>query len=605
ALAAADRYLYLALPGVGLAMAGLAGAVPGRPRVWVSALLLLLLPALLLPISRARARVFTDSKRLWLANLEVWPDDVVAKVNLASWQMLRSRDGTAAARRLLREARSVATEPSHRLRIATMLFTCAHAEGDVSDALAQIETAVRVADELGGAPSLRAGGYRRTRVDLRLQWAETLEAAGRYEESEGVLDEILAVAPNQPDALGAKAQLLLSPLFARGTALPLGRGDAGLARARELLDRAIEAQGRRPSLPLGLARVDYHRLLGQRTEAMAVLNRLARHWRGHEKVHLKAASIYLDGAQIEGAIQELRTGLTYRESALLLEKLGQVQELSGRLASAEACFRRALALRPTSPRLRRQLARVLASSARRRVSLESPDKYASTVREALSLDPELPLLAYLEARLLGSRRDYDTALRRAREAADGLPDEPDVQQFRLSLLKQAGWWKLFQKKPEEAFRHFRELLDLAPRGFDVAAVIEAMRNEFNDRVAQASQAVVAEDWTAAESRFRAALELFPDHDGVVLQLGLVHYQLGRLVESIEGLRKAVRLAEKRGADPGRAVLYQVKVLREMKQREAARRLCELYLEGPKRDLLKDSVIRMRLQTQASALRDGG
>jgi len=596
ALPAADRYLYLALPWAGLALAGLVWALPRRAGLGVAVSLLVVSPALLLPRARTRAEAFQRSDKLWLANLAVWPNDVVAKTNLAQWHMMRGEFENA--EKLLRDAAFVAANPVLKLRVATMLYTCTHMLGDVQDATIQIEAATRLADALAGGGKLGEGPleHRRRRIEFRLQWAETLEDAGRLPEAEALLDEVLEVSPNEPDALGMKASHLLDAVLAKHPKLPLPADHPALVAAKAMLARAIPVEGRPASVRLALARVDYHRLLGQSSKAMAVLTSIKKQRPGNERIFLAGARIYLDQNLVDGAIEELATGLRYRPSSVRLNQtLGAIYAGEGRLPAAEACLRTALRRNPSSPALRRSLARVLAGRVRQLVSLEKAEVYAPLVDEAASLDPELPVLPFLRALVKRAHRDFAGALALAREAERALPDDQEIARFALDMLKQLGWWELLQNKNSDvAYRRFRELLDIAPPDYDVAAVREAMHGEFRSRMKAASAAASVGDWDKAESAWRSARELFPNQDRVLLQLGVVTYLRKAFDESEKLLRESIELTEKRHADPGRAVYYLAKLLIDRGQKDDAVALCKLYLEGEKKDRIVELDMKARL-----------
>lgn len=593
AVAAADRYLYLAVPALALGLAAFLQALP-HPLRRAALVATAAGGVLLAGVSRVRAPAFTRSDRLWQANLAVYPDDAVSLVNLAQWHLSQAdRGGAARAEKLLKRARRSARSPAHRLRATVQLFRCGLARGDLAQARRWIEEAVALVD---GMPDT----MRRARIDLRLQWADLLDRLGRPQESGRVLDQILESAPHHSEALAHKALHATRESAAAARQLPLA--PSSLREAKRWIDRAAAGVPAAASLYLTLALSEYHRLLGHTTRAAGVL--AAYRGPAREEIPLQAARIYQAEGLLGAAIRELERGLVEIpgaaiELAIELADL-YMQDSIRRYADAEKLLRDVYEAAPEHPRVRAAYGRALALRARQMVGVRPVAEYAALVRRAGVLAPELAEIRWLEAIVLDHEHRTEAALARAREAAKALPERRAVQDLLLQLIKKNGFRALLAGDREAAFRHFRELLDLAPEDFDFGSVIDLMRGEFEARHRAATLSFSQDRLAQAEASFRRALELFPDHADALLKLGMVLYAQGRNDASLRCLAASMQSAEKRGADPGMALLYRLQVLRDLKREREALQLAEPYLAEKGR--IHDARIRGRILRLVERLR---
>ncbi|MGC6489570.1 MAG: hypothetical protein ACON4Z_18130, partial [Planctomycetota bacterium] len=139
-IAAADRYLYLAVPGLALAVAAAAAALHRRGP-WFAALL----GAPLLWLGAGRAHDFRDDATLWQASLAVDEQNAVAHLNLV-YDRLRTPD-TPIDRLTphLDAAVKAARYPVHELRARVLLRQLAMATADYGAAANNARAAMRAA----------------------------------------------------------------------------------------------------------------------------------------------------------------------------------------------------------------------------------------------------------------------------------------------------------------------------------------------------------------------------------------------------------------------------------------------------------------------------
>ncbi|MCA8944520.1 MAG: hypothetical protein KDB80_18310, partial [Planctomycetes bacterium] len=148
AAAAADRYLYLAIPGAALALLGLG---PKLGRVALAAALVLGVLG-----TSSRVRDFETSESLWSASLRSEPRNSVAHFNLAVAVLQRDPTALTPAEESLEAAVRVARMPQHRLHPELQLASVCESDGRVDAALEHMARAVEAIDELHGGPAVAA-----------------------------------------------------------------------------------------------------------------------------------------------------------------------------------------------------------------------------------------------------------------------------------------------------------------------------------------------------------------------------------------------------------------------------------------------------------------
>lgn len=595
AIAAADRYLYLALPGLALVVAGVCHAMPARGRTLGTGLAAVAILALCVPRARARALDFTTSDRLWNANLEVYPRDDVSLINLGEWKYATGDPDAADA--LFERAGRVVTEPVIAMRIASQRHLLAMARGRLDTARMHLERAIDIADDRGRQ-------FLNARVDLRIQLIDLLDRLDRPEDARAVVEEVLAIAPEHPAALGRKASLELAQIARNAKALPLSTDDEELRGVARILDRAF-AQPRvlQTASPV-TARAEWHRLRGETSAASRVLD----DYKGnpHESLVLQRARIYGSEGLTDEAIQELQRGLAaHRDSIRVPRQLADLLLRGRRFAEAERVLAQLHARYPEHEQIARKFGTALVEHARALVGKEEVADFAPRIRKAAALVPENPRLPLLEALLLGEEQRFVAALGRVRLAKKHEPEDVKVEQVLQGLLKRCGWVFFAAGDTKQAFALWRELLRAPKVLVDVAAVRESYTRELERRSKKATSKMLAADFRAACKAWERVLELEPDSANALVQLGVALYASGDYKNAEKRLAQAVRASESASLDPGLALLYRMRSLDQLERSKDAVELGEAYLRSSKTRVGGSDELRKRVRSFVDRLRAGG
>ncbi|PIE22842.1 MAG: hypothetical protein CSA62_10360 [Planctomycetota bacterium] len=597
ALPVADRYLQLPMLGAGLLLAGLSlllrGELAGRIRFGLTLGLALLLSLL----SWRRGGDFADSGTLWRANLKVYPEDAVSWVNLAQWQGTQESVDSAQYQRSVARAAALAEGPYQHYRVCQLQFDLANRSGDGRRIVVSRKALVEATDKL---PAERQEAEE-LQITARYLLSEALVEEGRYQEAQGVLQDLLERSASHVDALG-----LLASCTMRDT--DLGEPKLRVRVAAPLLDRASALPGHEQSYQYQLADAERLFLLGDMRARGAVVrlqqSGLRPKFSSASRIYALSADIFLAHQLIDEAISVLKEGLArWPKAALLHAKLGQLLYASRRFDQAMPRLREAIRLRPGNQKLERLLGSCLLFAAQTAAPTAKPASWKPLVEEAAKLVPEHPLLPLLQSRILFSERMLTEALARAREALKRSPDSEPVQQLVAEILSANGYARLVKGERDEAMHFFRELLEFAPKKYSLGAVREILRSSFLSRLERGKRAARAKAWGEAVLHFRGALALLPENtppfDEYVNAYGLLGTALYRDLkpeQAVEPFQRLAQLLEKRKQDPGRAVLNAVLAMQQSGMEERARAFALLYLEGEKKDLIKKPELREQLRT---------
>ncbi len=598
ALPAADRYLYLALPGLGLVLLGLASLSPRGLRNGVVGLITVVLAVWWIPQVRARSRDFTRSDRLWESNLVVFPKDGVSWFNLGLFHLQDPEGSPEKALPMLEKALAYSELDQHRLKAATTLFVLHRQRGEDEKALELLDLAIRIADRLSKVHVEEALPLQR---DLRLDRASTLFRLGRDEEGDQCIAEVLKLEPENPEALGWK---VLRKIEIYESGRPKAFPEAVLEELHRILKQgAAKAKKEGVHPHFLLAQAEMERLKGNATSAIGMMERFRKlHPGASMDIYLALARSYLAENVPSGAIQVLRQGLLiWSYSPSLSFELGRIFEGLEQYASAESLYRRALKVRPLHPGLRKALARVLAIRARRMLATKLPQDYEGQVKEARRMDPGLPVLDFLEAHILRSKKEIRKAYELAEKAAKALPLDEEVQEFRFMLLRDLAYLDLLQKR-KSAYSLFRKLVEEAPKNFPLDSVLELLKSEYLRRISKGEQYLLQGDGAQAEKAFRDALELFPDQPTAWTKLGLAQYLQKHFEEAQSTLKVAVERLISLGSDPGLALLYEIKALLALGQKAKAKKRGKLLDQRQTKALFRDSAFKLRIQKALRALK---
>ncbi len=579
ALAAADRYLYLALPWVVLASAALVG---NRLAPWI-------LGALVLPlavVANGRAGDFRDSEALWTSSLDADPANAVARLNLASARLEAGAPLDDDLVELFRTATAVARYPQHVWRAERRMALALEAVGKADEAYGHASAA---ADALKGLPT--EPRVVELRVQQELAAARLARLSGRDEAARAHLEQAEALDADAPLVLAFRAALLQGELAAEGgIASP---DDPRLVQAGELLDRAEAAD---PMLyevywTRGLLALSAGRLLAA---DKALLQAIALD-PARVEAHLARCDLYLGqpdmAATAEGAArQALQLGANDPQ---VRSRLAYALFQQGRFGDARAHYEAYLRLRPSDQRARHDLAAVLSAVGHQRMYQSTPEENLERADRILELDPANLKALKMKAFGLRAAKRLDAALVLLERLRAERPEDREVHQLLGETLRDLGWVAKLDGEDEKAFELFRRFLDEKAPGVPTDAVETALLQEWKKVLRAGQQALLEDDLEAAERAFRRCLELRPEDASPQLQLGMTLLVAGEPEVALAAFEAAEIGQRARGADPSLAVFYRLKSLRLAGRPEEAAASGARYLEDPPGNAAEETLQRIR------------
>lgn len=583
---AADRYLYLAVPGAALLLAGL-----GRPGLVVGLLLVLPLGWL----CHQRSEAFASSDALWRASLAEDPHNTVACLNLA--QDLQRRQQTGPEwRQLLERAAADARYPEHEWRAQGQLLQIALAEGRYEAAVQHAEQTLSALAKLPESKVVRV-----RRLEGLVSLFETQRLCGRAGDAAKTLALAESEVPRNPAVIAMRCQVWLQE------AVDAAAGPGAVAvvdhprsrQAAEVLENALLQQ---PDDPL--------------------LHRAAGAWefaRDHRLAALKYFKhvIAVDPMDVEGWV-----GAT------------QVMHDSGLYEDAEQCARQGLMLRPTEPRLRQLLALSLAAQNRLDDAIRHLEAYTAVrprdrdaarvlsnlligkamagfgdkshaeiedlVGRALRWNPDEPKVDIVKGRMCREQRQWQQAILHLQRAAQRFPDLEDVGRMLAESYRDLGYerWRFGgtgERDRDGAVDAWLQFLKLAPADVATDGVRIALEGEWRRLEAEGVKHLDQQQRDAAERCFRRCLQIDPAQHWAAWLLAVTLFnnpeadrqELSRLLE------QAVAWQRRNDMDPARQVLLQVLNLQLLGRAAEAREIGRAFLDAAGPDACADAIARLR------------
>jgi Flp pilus assembly protein TadD len=330
----ADRYTYVPLVGVFLAIAWLVPDLAARLRLHRLAVPAAALASLLALAcaSRAQVEVWADSVHLYGHALRVDPDNWLAHGNLG-FVLHQQGDLDAAERHYVEALRLHPEFAQAHNNYATLL---ASNRGKLDDALLHHREAVRLRDEPTFVDNL---------VHTLSRKARSLVAAGRMAEAKDCYAEIVQHRPASAEA-HANLGLTLSQLG------ELDAAEAQLVTAARLRPDSAEVQNNLGAFWVRTRRLD---------QALAVLNEAVRLKPDFAEAHHNLGLVLTAQGKLEPAIAELRLAVRLSPSyADAHHNLGVALDRADQTAAAVDEFRAALELAPQNERYQASLDQALA-----------------------------------------------------------------------------------------------------------------------------------------------------------------------------------------------------------------------------------------------------
>ena len=425
--ALADRYTYLPLIGVFLALAWAAAEAGERwhvPRFALAAAAALTAAACA-GLTRVQLSFWRDSEVLFGRAIAVTENNFVAYNGLGFALLKQGRRDEA----LVQFERALTIRPDFAEALNN-LGTALQENGDAAGALLRFQRAVYLQP-----------GF----VPARYNLGTVLLQQGRADEAIVQLGEMLRLRPDH-----APARLNL------GNALrSRGRTDEAVAqylRATEIQPASADAQDN-----LGAVLAEQ----GRDEEAAVRFRRALELEPGHANAHANLAGVLLRQGRLEEAVAHYRkAGAGHPADAELQNNLGTALLQLGQAGEAEACFRRATELAPDFTPARGNLGFLLGQTGRVR---EAAAQYEAVLKQAPDDIPALASFAWLLATCPdAASRDGARALelaRRAERLSGG--GEPLVLRTLAAACAESGQFS-------EAIDSARRALQLAQAGSNAA-----------------------------------------------------------------------------------------------------------------------------------------
>lgn len=584
-LAAADRYLYLALPGVAIALAAV-------PRAGFVLAIAAALPLGIL--ANRRAADFESSRGLWESSLATDAENAVAMINLAP--VLRdgadpfelafvgrrtfAPDELEHIEQLLERAFQVARYPQHRMRAAAILTELARATRRTERAAHHAAAAAAAADELP-ADTPRSLGLR---VQLHLDAARLARVDGDLEQATHHYEVARALAPDHPFVLSFEAALLLADAADEHGKVAADHPNATAAEA--LLDRAEAADPQLYEVHWTRgewARATDHLLLAEKSlrDAIEIDPTRPEAWIARVDLFLAREDMG------DSAIRHAREGLAVVDDPGLRFRLALALARAGRVEEAKRHYEAYLALRPNDRPARVGLAAVLAAIGMQKLHQTPPEALERLADRILELDPHNPKPLLMKAVAARGEHRLIEALVLLEGLRERLPEDREIERLYAETLCARGWQlKLHENRADAAYDHFVKFLAVAPPSVPTDAVRNAVYQEWRRTVDRGKEALVAGDGAAAEASFRRCIELRPGEADAAIDyfLGLAIYQsapdtdAARLEQALQCFERAATTREH--DERGLAVLYQVQTLMRLDRAGDARARAEAFLAAP-------------------------
>lgn len=584
-IAAADRYLYLAIPGLALAVAALPALVH-RSAAWLAVLLALPLAWL----CGARAHEFRDDETLWRSSLAVEPTNAVAHLNLVFDRMRGSAIAADELREHLEAAVAAARYPIHELRARALLRQLAMTDADYERAASQARATVAAAERQ----------LARERAPLRVQQAEELllralldafeplRLAGDDDGSESMLRAARQRAPEHPQviAFGAIRELaaLQPELLAKaaaGEAPRLAHDDPRAIAAERRLAAAIDEHPQDANL--WLAQALWHRARDQVTAALRCYREATRLKPDEVTAWLGAARMLREKQMYEPAAQYAQDGFQRRPDPRLLQEQALALVGQNRLDDAEQVLSAYMQLRPDD----RDAAKILANLliGRAYTLITDHDKRAEVERlvaDALRLHADEHKARLLLGRLAFQDRRFRAAVQHLEIAFDKLPDVPEARQQLTLSLESLGWDEMLRNEPDDAVSAWLRCLEVAPADFDTDGVRAQLRTHWTRLEQRGVERLQAGDRAGAIEDFRTCLRIDPEQHWASWLLATAQHGQPDvdLAEQERLCRQAVGWQRQHDLDASRQVYLLAHTLTARGEADAAREVANEYLERP-------------------------
>lgn len=585
AIAAADRYLYLAVPGLALALASLGALVHPRGP-WLAAALCV--PLLWLGASRAHD--FRDDATLWQASLAADENNAVAHLNLVYDRMRTPNVSIDRLTPHLDDAVKSARYPVHELRARVLLRQLAMAIADYEGAANHAQAAIRAAR---AQLALETTEQRRKLATDQLLQAqldafEPLQLHGLDDEAEAALLAAKDQAPEHPQVIAFAAtrelKALQPELLAKAKNGQAPRLDDDDERAAAVDTRLAAARALHPNYAgLWLAQALWDQARDRVTSALRCFRKATELRPQDATAWLGASRLMREKRLYDGALEFARKGFEQRSDPRLLQEVALALVGLNQLVEAEQYLTAYMQLQPDDRDSGKILSNLLIGRAYE--LLHDPEKRAEVkriVEDALRYNPDESKAYIVMGKLAHEQRSYAIAARYLEKAVELLPDYEDAKRQLCSSLAALGYDSLIKRDLDAAAKAWGRCLEVAPDDFDGAQIREQLGRLWGHSENLGVKFLKDGKVDEAIEAFRRCLRLDPEqHWASWLLATALHRKQGSDAAEIEQLCvQAIAWLGQQQRDSGRQVYLLAKTLQRQGDGEAAKKAARNYLLKP-------------------------
>ncbi|MBL8755683.1 MAG: hypothetical protein JNK15_20475 [Planctomycetes bacterium] len=591
-IAAADRYLYLAVPFLALAVAMAFARLP-------AARFAVVLPVLaLLWLCGGRAHDFRDSPSLWQASLAVERDNAVAHLNLV-YDQFGKPARMDEVRAHLEHAARVARYPEHERKARELLLRLCMFEADYTGAAREARAAIAAAERQLAleVSAKRVGEATALLLAARLAAFEPLRLSGDEAAAAQVLAAVRERAPAHPDVVAFQGLLDLSglrdELLAKaqaGGSPTLAADDPRAQRALAALQAAQDAfglqTGGKKHAGIAFAMGEWQRGCDQALAALRFYNEAVQADPDCVPAWLGAAKLLREREKWDAAEEKARAGLARRPDPALRQELALALIGQGRLLDAEQQLEAYLRVRPEDKETAKVLSNVLIGRAY--AQLGNPADRASVRRlvdKALGYNPKEAKAHLVLGRLLKEEGHTAEAVQHLEQAHRLLPTFDDARVLYTDALARLGYERYLGRDEAGAVEAWRRCLAVASPDFDSASIRERLHEIWQRHEAKGVTALQVGDRAAAAAAFRHCLQLDPEQHWAAWLLAVaLQDEPGADVAELERLcRLAVAWQQRHQEDASQQVLLLARVLVRAGRIDDGKAVARDYLAAPSAD----------------------
>ncbi|MEY3162559.1 MAG: hypothetical protein RIT25_2553 [Planctomycetota bacterium] len=583
AIAAADRYLYLVVPGAAVAFAAAAGMLLRTPL----AALLALVPLAML--ARERVQDFRDSEALWRSSLAVEPRNAVAWLNLAA-ALERAQPGRLEVLvEPLQRAAAEARIPVHAWRAERALLELAVREGRSAEAAGHARRMVDAAERQYAA---EVGETRRQQalanlLDSLLVAHQPLVDAG--EDPAPVLARAAELAPQHPAVIAfgitAAVPAIERELILRasgGGRAALSRDDVRAVDARARLAAALALHP--DDADLNHAAGLWEQLCGQSMAALKHFRRAIAARPDVPRAYLGAASVCRQQGLFDQAEEYARAGLSRSADPQLRYELGLALAGRGRLDDAIQHLSAYAQVRPNDRAAARSLANFLAGKAIATMSdpSTSGEELERLVAESLRWNPAEVRVELVLGKLARDRRQFDKSIGHLEKFLAVVPDFDEARTMLAESCRDLGYERMFAGDEDGCLAAWQRFLAVAPEAVETEAVRLQLQNLWRKAETAGVESLRAGDREAAIRSFRRCLAIdASQHWGAWLLATALFEQPGADLAEVDMLlQQAILGQQSHGLDRSRQVLLRALTLRRLQRHDEARSAAAAYVAAP-------------------------